>query len=240
MWHVAKFQPTTLFSLRPANATTSGGKTLITPTPFAIKMALLDVALRLYGHEAGESWFPHLRDLKVAIQLPDQLMVVNTFVKILRPHKNGPKDTFGTGLVGPMGNTIAYRELVHFGGSLSIAVQDVGEKGPQPPLEQLFCQIHYLGKRGSFMQFQGVSHNESLSDEFTLLNPDTNAPFAISGLLQLLDDCGSKMSFSHADVYSDKTLSIGKDNGRLLKPVVLPYRPTRSSKAFTLYQYLVY
>lgn len=240
MWYVAEFQPTTLFSLRPANATTSGGKTLITPTPFAVKMALLDVALRIHGHEAGEAWFPRLRDLKVAVRLPEQVMVINTFVKILRPHKNGPKDTFGTGLVGPMGNTIAYRELVHFGGSLSIAVEDVGEKGLQPPLEQLFCQIHYLGKRGSFMQFRGCDQRETLDGEFTLLNPEANKEFTISGMLQLLDDCGPKMSFSHADVYSDKTLSIGKENGRLLKPVVLPYRPVRSSKAFTLYQYQVH
>ncbi len=47
MWLIATYQPTSLFSLRPANATTSGGKTLLTPTPFALKMALLDAAIRV-------------------------------------------------------------------------------------------------------------------------------------------------------------------------------------------------
>ena len=123
MWHLAEYHPTTLFSLRPANATTSGGKTLVTPTPFAVKMALLDAAIRVYGRAAGELWFPLIRDLSVAVRLPERLVVINTFIKILRPHKSGPKDTLGTGLEGPMGNTIAYRELVHFGGPLSIGLE---------------------------------------------------------------------------------------------------------------------
>lgn len=237
MWYVAEFQPTTFFSLRPANATTSGGKTLITPTPFAVKMALLDVAIRLYGRTAGETWFPRLRDLQVAVRLPDHLMVINTFIKILRPHKAGIKDTFGTGLAGPMGNTIAYRELVQFGGSLHLAIHDESQKGKLPPLENLLPQIHYLGKRGSFMQFVGLLQIDTLPKVFTLLNPETGKPFSASGLLQLLDDCGPKMGFAHADVYNEKTIAVGKENGRLLKPVVLPYRPVRSSKAFTLYEY---
>ena len=45
MWMVARYAPTALFSLKPAAATSSGGKTLICPTPFSIKMALLDAAL---------------------------------------------------------------------------------------------------------------------------------------------------------------------------------------------------
>ena len=235
MWHIAKYEPTTLFSLRPANATTSGGKTLITPTPFAVKMALLDVAIRVYGANAGTRWFPYLRDLQVAVRLPNHLVVINTFIKILRPHKAGPKDVFGTGLEGPMGNTIAYRELVQYGGTLQLAVQPLPHKGDSPPLAILLSHIHYLGKRGGFVQFSGSTNVDALPDEFTWLNPEAGSPFAISGTMQLLDDCGPKMTFAHADVYSDKNLSIGKPNGRIFTPIVLPYRAVRSSRSFTLY-----
>ena len=151
MWTLASFQPTSFFSLRPANATTSGGKTLLTPTPFSLKMALLDVAIRLYGKEQGLAWFPALRDLAVAVRLPQHLSVVNTFVKIMRPHKNGPKDVYGTGLLAPLGNTIAYKEYVHYPTPIDFAFASPPNSSaddPKPmPLAKLLTQIHYLGKR---------------------------------------------------------------------------------------------
>lgn len=236
MWQVAKYSPTTLFSLRPYNATTSGGKSLVVPTPFAFKMALLDVTIRLYGKEVGERWFLYLRDLKIAARLPESLVVNNTFVKILRPHKGGAKDTYGIGFDGPMGNTIAYRELVHFGGALEIAVQLREGKDAPPPLRDLLPQINYLGKRGGFMQFVESTQRENLPSGFTLLNPTPGQPFPVDGLLQMLDDCGPKMTFAHADVFSSKSISINKPNGRIPSVVVLPYRPVKSSRSFTLYE----
>ena len=237
MWHVAEYYPTTLFSLRPFNATTSGGKTLVTPTPFAVKMALLDVAIRIYGLEAGRGWFTQLRDLKIAMQLSTHLIVNNTFIKILRPFHGGkPRDVFGTGLEGPMGNTIAYRELVHFGGSISLAVQNIGSNGDSPPMARLLPQLHYLGKRGGFIQFAGMEEVESLLSTFFLLNPKPGQPFDVQGLLQMMDDCGPKMTFAHADVFQGKNIGVGKPNGRIVQPVVLPYRPIRSSRSFTLYK----
>lgn len=240
MWYIANYEPTTFFSLRPANATTSGGKTLLTPTPYAVKMALLDAAIRIYGVAIGEIWFPRLRDLRVAVQLPDHLVVINTFIRILRPHKSGPKDVFGTGLKGPLGNTIAYRELVQFGGTLRLAIQDANRNGESPPLVELLPQIHYLGKRGGFFQFKEAKAVGSLSPAFTRLNPDPNneqtKQFDIHGTLQLLDDCGHKMSFAHASVFSGKSLSVGNVKGRILNPIVLPYRLARSSKSYSLYE----
>ena len=237
MWTIAQFQPTTLFSLRPANATTSGGKTLVTPTPFALKMALLDAAIRVYGLTQGEKWFPTLRDLQVAVQLPAHLVVINTFIKILRPHKSGPKDLYGTGLLGQFGNTIAYRELVHFGGAIHIALKNTAVPNTPPPLPHLLTHIHYLGKRGGFMQCQQIKTTATLPPEFTPLNPETPpTQFHLHGLLQLLDDCGHKMNFNHANVYHNKSLSIGKSNGRILNPIILPYRLAQSSRSYTLYE----
>jgi len=237
MWHIAKYEATSLFSLRPYNATTSGGKTLVTPTPFAFKMALLDVAIRTYGFQIGQKDFPFIRDLKIAIKLPRHLVVNNTFIKILRPYKGGKaRDQFGTGLEGKMGNTIAYRELVYFGASLEIAVKSEEEEPPEFSLDKLFSQVNYLGKRGGFMQFEGVYHTDSLPLAFTLLTPKTEAPFSAYGLLQMLDDCGPKMTFDHADIYNKKSIGLNKANGRILKPVVLPYRSIKSSRGFTLYE----
>jgi len=236
MWYVAKFNSTSLFSLRPYNATTSGGKTLITPTPYAVKMAMLDVAIRIYGLERGKLWFPRLRDLKIAINLPPLIIVNNTFIKILRPHKSGPRDIFGTGLVGPMGNTIAYRELVHFGGPLWIAIKDNLNSKDDIPIDLLLAQIHYLGKRGGFMQFEYGKQMEDVNASYTYLNPDPSETFKVNGVLQMLDDCGPRMTFFHADIYSGKSLAINKPTGRVAQPVILPFQPVRSSNSFTLYK----
>lgn len=53
MWVSAEYEATALFTLKPALATSSGGKTLLVPTPYSIKMALLDVACRLEGSRSG-------------------------------------------------------------------------------------------------------------------------------------------------------------------------------------------
>jgi len=42
------------------------------------------------------------------------------------------------------------------------------------------------------------------------------------------------VSFEHADIYSGKRITLGKE--RVLHHVVLPYRLTRSSKSYSLYE----
>lgn len=238
MWTSATYLPTALFSLKPASATSSGGKTLLTPTPFSIKMALLDAALRTRGRPTGEQLWPLIRDLRVQIGLPDNIVVINTFTKIVRPKKNGPSEDRGTGLLTPLGSTIAYREYVQFGGAISIALQSaLGAELPEI-LGALLTQINYFGKRGGFVQYQG---HEQLSDatveanaaRWNLLTADQTS-FVINGTLQLLDDCGAKTSFEHIDIYSGKRMTLNKE--RVLRHIVLPYEAIQSSRSYTLYR----
>ena len=70
VWLKAIYQPTTLFSLRLSWTTSTGGKTLLLPSPYAIKMAILDIALRTSGHQLGEAAWPWIRDLSIGVQLP--------------------------------------------------------------------------------------------------------------------------------------------------------------------------
>jgi hypothetical protein len=68
---------------------------------------------------------------------------------------------------------------------------------------------------------------------YTLLTEPTTT-FSVNGLLQMLDDCGPKMTFAHADIYSGKRIALGKE--RILHHVVLPYRLVRSSKGYSYYE----
>lgn len=238
MWHVATFLPVGLFSLRPYNATTSGGKTLLVPSPFAVKMALLDVLFREQGRAAAETHWPALRDLDIAIRLPERLVVNHTFVKILRPKKRGASDDSGTGLLAPLGNTIAFREYVWFGGPLELAIG--GEQSDE--LATLLLQMNYLGKRGGFLQLAAPPQSVEVlpandSHPWTILTAQ-NPAFVAGGTLQPLDDCGQKMTLAHADIYSGKRLGLNREDGRVIRPVVLPVRAVSSSRSFTLYKHL--
>jgi hypothetical protein len=238
-WVVAKFAATTLFSLKPASSTSSGGKSLLAPTPFALKMALLDAALRTLGRREGEVLFPAIRDLRIAVHLPTGAIVNNTFIKILRPHKEGAKDVNGTGLMTLMGNTIAFREFVNFGEVMGLAFSSSISALDDQSLARLLLQINYLGKRGGFIQWQSLPEKQEWSDEALRQNgyvviTESSQMFDSRGLLQMMDDCGPTMTFAHANIYSDKNIKLGKE--RILHHVVLPYRLMRSSKSYSYYE----
>jgi hypothetical protein len=243
MWIVSRYQPITFFSLRSQTATTSGGKSLIVPTPFAVKMALLDATIRTQGVEQGRNLFPAIRALDVAVQPPPWIVVNNTFTKILRLKEIKTKASEKEAALAqakanqqwPFQSTIAFREYIQFGGLLSLALQGMS----LDELAPLLLQINYFGKRGGFFQLQDIPEKRDWSDEelkansYTLLTEPTPT-FPIDGFLQMLDDCGPTMTFDHANIYSGKGIKLGKE--RILHHVVLPYRLVRSSKSYSYYE----
>jgi hypothetical protein len=239
MWTLARYEPTGLFSLRPALSTASGAQSLLVPTPFAVKMALLDVAIHLYGVEQGAAWWPDMRDLAVALALPDALVVNKTFIKIQRPTrvtKGNAEEVAEAKAAGiyPLGPTIAFREFVQFSGMLGVAVQSRSPIAALP-LARLLAHITYLGKRGGFMQMQAPpTASADLDTAWTVLT-ESPQQFAINGTLQMLDDCGAGLTWDHVDIYSGKAIKLG-GNERVLRSVVLPYELYRSSYRYSLYK----
>jgi hypothetical protein len=233
MWLTAEYLPVGLFSLKNAMATSSGGKSLLVPSPYALKMALLDAACRVWGVSRAKTAWPTIRDLPVAVCLPERAVVTNLFTKVLRPRRNPARS--GTPDAGPLGKTIAFREYVWICGNLGIAL-DVGESDSLAEMTELLLQINYLGKRGGFVQlFEPPQVTDYLPEGFVLLNPPGGQErFDSQGLMQMLDDCGPKMTFEHADIYSGTGVRLGKE--RVLSHVILPYRLARSSKSYSLYE----
>jgi hypothetical protein len=223
MWTIARYQPTSFFSLKPNMATSSGGKTLIVPTPFAVKTALLDAAIRTRGLARGKTLFPALRALEIAAQLPRQIVVNNTFNRVLRAARSPSPGQW------PYQRTIGFREYVQFGGPLALAFRELPEE-----LRFLLSQVNYLGKRGGFMQLLSAPETtDELSDGFTLLTEGVDSNFPL-GTLQMVDDWGKKMTFERINIYSDKRITTGKH--RIFHHIVIPHKPVRSSRGFTLYE----
>ena len=230
-WLIAEYQPTALFSLKPAWATSSGGKSLLVPTPYAIKMALLDAACRTAGVAVAEQAWPWLRDLTVALRPPQRVVVTNLFTKILKPRRTMAKQ--GTQHAGPLGKTIGFREYIYLDGLLGIALS--GEDGDRLCLQDWLLQVNYLGKRGGFVQISALPvMAETLPAGFIVVDGDRSRAFPADGIIQQLDDCDASLTFEKANIYSGKHIKLGKE--RVLHHVVLPYRLVRSSKGFSYYE----
>lgn len=242
MWLVARYLPVSLFSLKSASATASGGKTLLVPTPFALKMALLDVAIRTRGLVEGERLFPLLRDVSIWLEAPRDLVVIKGFGKIqrlLKDKSNAEKASLAQAKgQWPMQPTIAYREYVYYRDAFQLAFTTPDGSDLPSELSQLLLNINYLGKRGSFIQImEQPCYVEHLPEQhFIHLTPTTMEQFSMHGTLQMLDDCGSSLFFAHANVYDAKRITIGKE--RIIRHVVLPYRLLRSSRSYSWYQHL--
>src|SRR5713101_1113847 len=234
MWYQASYLPVSLFSLRQSLSTSSGAKTLLVPTPFALKTALLDAAIRVLGKEQATLLFPTIRDVQIALRLPRQLVVINSFLKIVRPNKNGPSDDLGSGLITPLGSTIAFREFVSYDGAFELALSNSRCDALPTEMIQLFAQINYFGKRGSFVQLAETPRLiDQLDEGWTLLTAEQRL-FIADGTVQMLDDFGPSITFERADITSDVRITLGKD--RVQRPIVLPCRLVRSSRGYTLYQ----
>jgi hypothetical protein len=242
MWIAAHYLPVSFFSLKPAGATSSGGKTLLIPTPFAIKMALLSAAIQSRGLKEGERLFPFLRDSALYLEPPAEILVMKSFSKIRRELKD--KANAEKALRArerkeyPLGPTIAYREYVSYTGMFHLACLCSDDSPLASLLPALLMQINYLGKRGGFLQITEPPHttSEQPAGHFIALTETAPQAFERDGTLQMLDDCGPQLTFARANIYDAARIVLHQD--RVLRPIVLPYRQIRSSRSYSWYQRL--
>ena len=224
-WLAAVYQPTTLFSLRPSWTTSSGGKSLLIPSPYATKMALLDVAIRVDGIAQAESAWSFLRALEIGIQLPEQVVVTNLFTRILRKRRNPAPD--GSADAGPFQKTIGYREYVYLPDSIHLALGT--EADNLEPLERWLLNLTYLGKRGGFVQLMERPKPVSDISDHTMLTREAEQ-FPVYGLMQRVDDCDPTMKWDNANIYTSSRPN------RITRDIVLPYRLKKSSRSYSWYE----
>ena len=235
MWLIAEYRPVTLFSFRSGIATSSGAKTLFLPTPFAIRAALLDVAIRANGLAEGIKAFDWIKNLSIAVRPPERVVVTNLFAKILKPTRNEEPEE-------AMDRSIAFREYAQLDGTIALAFSLPEERANE--LTMLLTQINYFGKRGSFFQLMepprpaqelpaGFIPLDGVYVQGTQIRGQGTNSY-ILGIVQMMDDWGESLTFAKVNIYSDEKIAMGKD--RVRKTVVLPYRLVRSSKSFSLYE----
>jgi hypothetical protein len=232
MWLIAEYRPTSLFSLKPAWATSSGGKSLLLPTPYAVKMAILDVACRSEGVARARDAWPTIASLQIALRGPERVVVSNTFTKILKPRRGSPAP--GSADAGPLQKSIGFREYVYHDGTVAIGLAVTNSDDIDRIVDWLL-QVNYLGRRGGLVQLLAAPVvMDDLPAGFVVINQDHTTGIPIEGIVQPMDDTSPKVSFAKVDIYSGENITSGKE--RILHHVVLPYRLVSSSRGYTLYE----
>jgi hypothetical protein len=235
------------------HATSKGGKTLLVPTPYVIKMALLDACFRQFGvgyaMTMAQRVFDTIKGRPIHFNPPEHCVVENTFLKILdharKEKAAGGEEAADAGdspaVQGPFKQTIAYREFVFLSGPLTVALGATGlDSDTLQLLANLFAHINSFGKRGGFWQFRSheLLHGE-LPAEFTVPRPQaTPQQILTHGVTQALDDFGpalvaAKDGFDRVSTYGGGTIKLGEH--RVLTLTALPYRRQLAGRAFTWY-----
>lgn len=231
MWLTASYESVALFTLKSGLATSTGAKTLLVPTPFAIRTALLDVAIRVDGVAQGPEAFDLLRELDIALRPSSYAVVTNLFAKIQKPSRSDKEREEA------MTPTIAFREYVHLQGPFMLAFS--GETAAVTQLDKWLPHLTYLGRRGGFVQFLPTEHPimEELPDSFTsLMQPLPESSFPL-GVLQTMDDWGPELTYEKVNVYSDESIKRpGATRERLRYGVVFPYELRQAGRGFTMYE----
>ena len=229
-WLVAEYQPTALFSLKISLATSSVGKTLVIPTPYAIKMALVDAAFRAGLSDAEcANLLRSMVGVDVRIGPTQAAAVTHTFVKVRQESRDGDP-------LRPYIANIAYREIAHHHGRWLWAFDlAAGDDLLAERLVRLAPHVGYVGKRGSFIQFLGLSRIAELSNRFT--QPVQNhAPWSPPRRAHVvpLDDFGPEANLETLSSFTKG--SPRRDHHRKFVETFVPMALVNSGPGFSEYR----
>lgn len=236
-WLVMRYHPSSLFSLRMTHATSKGGKTLLVPTPYAVKLAFIDAGFRAFepdvALEKTNEAYELLKGRRIRFRPPEHCLIQHTFVKVKQEERDAPK-----GIYAP---TIAYREFCFYSGNLEVAMDVTGLSDQNVQLVmKLARRINYLGKRGSFMQYLRADiHEGALPRGYTCPEDEADIVNGGYGTTHYLDEFGEALiedpeGFARIDTYGAKTPSLGRY--RVLVRTLIPYRYQTSARHFTHYR----
>ncbi len=228
-WLIAHYVPVGLFSLKHGEATSTGGKGLLIPTPFALRTALVDAALRVQGRQHAARIFEMVKGLDLALQPPPYAVSNGVLIRVLKPERGDSAKAAARFFQ----RTIAFREFVQWQGTLGLALGS--------PQTQVLAQvaawlphITYLGKRGGFVQ---LARPPRLADDlpagFIPLRPQAPQAGFPLGLVQRVDDWGPSLTWERLNVYSRERIRPGRD--RVRYEVVVPYALQQAGRGFTVY-----
>jgi hypothetical protein len=231
-WIVFRYAPVTLFSLKMSRATSTAGKTLLTPTPYAVKMAFLDAALRHGLAGDADELVRRLAKASVRIGVPGHACVTGT-IQMVRQETREIERKKNPRLPWYRPN-IAMREFVHYQGDLCLAFdRHTCHSELTVLLRQIAPAVNYLGKRGSFFQYVGCLERQDLDSAFTQPVEKDGGDLTIRGQRATLDDFGAAASFDALNSFS--ATEIKWEIHRRFVETFVPFSVHNTGPGFTHY-----
>ncbi len=204
MWLETEYIPTSLFSFKDIKATNTAATSLLFPTPFGVKMALISEAIQKFDLEKGKMIFNLIKNKKIKYYLPQEAVVNKTFGRI-----NDLRNKVGR-------SKPAYREYVFLKGSLKISINIKEQsKAEIKLLKKLFIGINYFGKKGSFMQFKSFNITDELNPNYLKLMDEDEISFEYKSIIQFTEDIPPKATFAAINIYNS-TESLKRDYNKNL------------------------
>lgn len=229
MWLIVTYSPTTLFSLKNSSATNSAGKSLLSPSPYSVKMALLNAIITYDGLETAKSHFSLIRDLEIRFSLPDSLVVNNCLIRILKDNDKVSKEIK---INEPFKKTVAFREYVYLNDNINVAINLDFERIILSEdiefLKKWLMHINYFGKKGCFFQFQSFEDVEELDTrKFCSVISDSFKP----GIFMQMDDVDHKADFKSMNNYNSSSKA-----KRISTIYSFPISLKKMSKSYSYYE----
>ena len=229
-WLIAAYRPTALFSLKISLATSSVGKSLVVPTPYSIKMALVDAGFRVGWPDADcAAFLRSLVGVEVRVAPPKAACVTHTFVRVRQESRDADP-------LRPYTASIAYREVVHHHGLWRWAFDLAGgDETLGSHIVSLAPHVAYIGKRGSFVQFVGFSRAFTLGVDFTQpVRAQESMTLPPRAHIVPLDDLGPE---AELDVLSSYTARRPKrDRHRRVVETIVPLGLVNTGPGFSEYR----
>lgn len=223
-WIWAELDFASLYSYRMPNLSPGYALTSLVPSPAALRLALVDAAIKSTGSVAyGEQVFEIVKSLPLEIEPPEKVAVLKFFIKRLKPSKL-PKKGFE--------KSFGVREYCHFLGPVKIYLKTTEKKNE---IVRLFTLLRRLGTTDSIaMGAAKIEDKEpSLSftyKETTMLKPELSnlARRPVSTLNEINPDA----QFCQVNPYAKEK----KRNPFIQKIFVLPLVEERRGENWVLYR----
>ena len=216
----ALFRPTTLFSLKDSNSTNSGAKSLLLPSPYAIKMAIINQAIVSENNikqfnQNNSLEFKYVKDTNITYKINGNFCINNSFLRILKPSRSNKGYQ----------STVSFREYIHVTDDIEI-IFNISNYEAKKFLMKYIHKISYFGKKGCFFQF--IDYNNP-PNKPNVIEFDPNKSQQ-SGILQEFDDFPENSNFEKINNYSSAKVK------RKKVIFLIPVTNISSSKSYTHYK----
>ncbi|MEL6407975.1 MAG: hypothetical protein AAFR81_26640 [Chloroflexota bacterium] len=196
------------------------GRTLLLPTPYAIKMALTDRAIVKFGLGNSQEIFPYIRDLSIDWAGPLTIGVMQVTEKGYRLEKSKTK------------TQVKIQEHCTYSGSFYLRFENK-HSNIKNDLSQLIRMLFRIGKSGSVVNCEYVYSDVTTIDRswHSLCDPIDYSEVT-RGTVQRMDDMQNDVTLADISKYHLSS----RIKTRIQYDIIIPYRLGHASENFVAYE----